>query len=258
MQISSTPTAYGGAEAQRLLGMLLQQQGTAAGQDVPGSDTAVAPASASSQPAAGLSAAQFTQDTLSSLLSAQEGPPTSADIAAKVIGTADTNGDGSLSLDEVEQALGQDTTAGADALGQAFSKLDTNGDGQIDNSELTNALDTQQSASSASGPGQAHHAHHGHHAHGAGGASSTDMADKLLTDLDSNGDGELSSDEIQNALNQGSANSLTSAIGSLDTDGDGKLSASELSSAIDAFRSAHHYGASGTAATASNAQAVTA
>src|SRR5260370_31467926 len=117
MQISSTPTAYGGGEAQRLLSFLLQRQGAQAGQDVPGADsTSAATTSSPTQPAGGSSAAQFTSATLSSLLSAQEAPPSSADVAAKIINTADTNGDGSLSLDEIEKALGQDTTSGADAL----------------------------------------------------------------------------------------------------------------------------------------------
>ena len=256
MQISSTPTAYGGGEAQRLLGMLLQQRGTATGQDLPGADDASAPSAAAPQPSGGLSAAQFASNTLSSLLSTQEAPPSSSDIAAKVIGAADTNGDGSLSLDEVEQALGQDTTSGADApqdaLGQAFAKLDTNGDGQISDSELTSALDAQKAAG---GPQQAQHAHHGHHAHHAG-ASSSDLASQMLTDLDTDGDGELSADEIQAGVKQGSADTLASTIGGLDTDGDGKLSASELSSAIDAFRSAHHHG--GANAAAQTTQAVTA
>ena len=253
MQISSTPTAYGGGEAQRLLGMLLQQRGTAAGQDLPGADDAPAPAPAAAQPAGGLGAAQFASKTLSSLLSTQEAPPSSSHIAGKVIGAADTNGDGSLSLEEVEKALGQDTTSGADApqdaLGQAFAKVDTDGDGQISDSELTSALDARKAA------GGAQHAHHGHHAHHAA-ASSTDLASQMLTDLDSDGDGALSASEIQAGLKQGSGDALASALGSLDTDGDGKLSASELSSAIEAFRTAHHHG--GANAAAQTTQAVTA
>jgi len=230
--------------------MLLQQRGTAAGQDLPGAADAAAPSSATApQPTGGLSAAQFASNMLSSLLSTQEAPPSSSDIAAKVIGAADTNGDGSLSLDEVEQALGQDTTSGADALGQAFAKLDTDGDGQISDSELTSALDARQAAGGAP---HAHHAHHAHHAQ----ASSSDMASQMLTDLDTDGDGELSADEIQAALKQGSGDSLTSTIGAFDTDGDSKLSASELSSAIDAFRTAHHHG--GANAAVQTGQAVTA
>ena len=201
MQISSTPTAYGGSEAQRLLNMLLQPQAAAAGQDLPGAATAAATTTATTAaaptPTSSPSAAQFTSDTLASLLSAQEAPPSAADVAAKVISTADTNGDGSLSLTEVETALGGDTTSGASAVGQAFSAIDTNGDGQISAGELTNALDAQNSAQGAQG---AHHGHHHHHAGGAGGASSTDLANQLLGSTDANGDGQLSLTEIENAL----------------------------------------------------------
>ncbi|HEY8004661.1 MAG TPA: hypothetical protein VIE16_10565 [Phenylobacterium sp.] len=153
-------------------------------------------------------------------MSAQEAPPSNADIAAKIIGTVDTNNDSQISLDEVEKALGQDATSGADALGQAFAKVDANGDGQISADELTSALDAKNAASGAP---QAQHAHHGRHAHHA--ASSADLASRLL--------------------------------GQADSDGDGKLSASELSTAIDAFRTAHHHGG-GADAAASTTQAVTA
>ncbi len=251
MQISSTPTAYGGSEAQRLLNLLLQGQGAPPGQDLPGAGQAsTVAATPPTQPASGPNAAQFTADTLSSLLSAQEAPPSSADVAAKVIGTADTNGDGALSLSEVESALGQDTTSGADALSQAFTKVDTNGDGQLSASELASALDAQKSASG----GDAHHAHHAHQT----APSSTDLASSMLGALDTNGDGQLSATEIQTALGSSSSDSLTSAIGKLDTNGDGQLSASELSAAIDAFRAAHQRGGSATATAAQPAQAVTA
>ncbi len=256
MQISSTPTAYGGAEAQRLLNLLLQRQGSPTGQDLPGAGQGSAAASTpSAQPTSGASAAQFTADTLSSLLSAQEAPPSSSDLAAKLIGTADTNGDGALSLDEVKAALGQTTTqtttSSADALGQAFAKIDANGDGQISASELSSALDAQNAASGAN---HAHHAHHAHHA----AASSADLASQVLGAVDTNGDGQLSAAEIQTALGSSSAGSLTSAIGKLDANGDGQLSASELSAAIDAFRAAHQRGGSATATAAQSAQVVTA
>ena len=255
MQISSTPTAYGGAEAQRLLNLLLQRQGSPTGQDLPGAGQASTPPTPSAQQASGATAAQFTADTLSSLLSAQEAPPSSSDVAAKLIGTADTNGDGALSLDEVKSALGQgatqNTASGADALGQAFAKLDANGDGQLSASELSSALDAQKSASGAD------HAHHAHHAHQAA-ASSTDLASAVLGAVDANGDGQLSASEIQAALGASSGDSLTSAIGKLDTNADGQLSASELSAAIDAFRAAHQRGGSATSTAAPSAQVVTA
>ena len=251
MQISSTPTAYGGGEAQRLLSLLLQQRGAQAGQDVPGADsTSAATTPSPTQPSGGTNAAQFTSDTLSSLLSAQEAPPSSSDVAAKVINTADTNGDGSLSLDEIEKALGQDTTSGADALSQAFSKLDTNGDGQISADELSSALDAKKAA------GGAHHGHHAHHAHAAP-TSSADLASQVIGKADTNGDGALSADEIQTALGSNASDSLTAAIGKLDTNADGQLSATELSAAIDAFWAAHNRGGPDTGATTSAAQVVT-
>jgi Ca2+-binding EF-hand superfamily protein len=252
MQISSTPTAYGGSEAQRLLSMLLPQQADGAGQDLPGSTPqAAAPqGSPATSPTSSPSAAQFVSDTLASLLSAQEAPPSSADVAGKIIGAADTNADGALSLSEVETALGSDTTSGADALSQAFSSIDTDGDGQISAGELTSALDAKNGAQGTQ------HAHHGHHAHGAA-PSSTDLATQLLGSADSDGDGSLSVSEIENVLGSSTApgadDVLTSAIGKMDSDGDGKLSSTELSAGIDAFRAAHQRGQQ-----AQSSQAVTA
>lgn len=85
MQISSTPTAYGGGEAQRLLNMILQPQAPPAGQDLPSTDSSAATATATPTPAAtpttATSADQVATDTLSSLLSAQEAPPSPADVA---------------------------------------------------------------------------------------------------------------------------------------------------------------------------------
>jgi Ca2+-binding EF-hand superfamily protein len=191
-------------------------------------------------------------------LSAQEAPPSSSAVAGKIIGVADTNGDGALSLNEVEQALGADTTSGADALSQAFASIDTNGDGQVDASELTNALDAQKGAQGAQA---AHHGHHAHHAHQAP-PSSSDLASQVLGAADTNGDGALSVDEIEKALGastaSGATDSLTAAIGKLDTNGDGALSPAELSAGIDAFRAAHHRGGSDSAAQGQSAQAVTA
>jgi Ca2+-binding EF-hand superfamily protein len=268
MQISSTPTAYGGSEAQRLLNMLLQQPQPAAGQDLPGADSSTGSTTPTPTPTATaqtttLSSAQFASDTLSSLLSAQEAPPSASDVAAKIISAADTNGDGSLSLSEIETAIGAGTTsgsntaAGTDPLAAAFSKLDTNGDGQVSASELTNALSAQNAAQNgAQGPQGAHHHHHAHGGGGSGGASgasSTDLASQILGSADANGDGQLSVAEIETALGASSTSStdatnmLTSAIGKMDTNGDGTLSASELSAGIDAFRAAHHRGGAETA-----------
>ncbi len=251
MQISSTPTAYGGDQAQRLLAMLLPPQGPSSGQDLPGADS-VRPGQPpspppASQPAGRTSAAQFASSTLASLLSAQEAPPTSAEVAGKIISAADADGDGALSLSEIEKAIGADTTSGTDPLSQAFASLDTNGDSKVSASELSTALDVQK------GAGGAHRHHQAHRAP----PTSSDLAAKAIGAADTNGDGSLSVDEIETALGSTLAASakdaLTSAIGKLDTNGDGKLSPAELSAGIDAFRAARHRGETDTAA-----QAVTA
>jgi len=249
MQISSTPTAYGGGEAHRLLNMLLRPQAPPTGQDLPGAASAgsTPPAAPPTPPAAGPDTARFAARTLASLLTAQEAPPSSAELADKIIGVADGDGNGSLSLGEVEKAIGADTTSGADALGQAFASVDTNGDGQIGSDELTAALDARK----------AHGAHHGHHHGHIAGAASSDLAARILGTADTDGDGTLSADELGKALGA-SSDSLAAAIGKLDTDGDGKLTAAELSAGIDAFRAAHRHGAATVTAQTATTQAVSA
>jgi Ca2+-binding EF-hand superfamily protein len=72
-----------------------------------------------------------------------EGPPASADIAAKLIGDVDADGDEALSLDEVLKTLEAEAS---DALATAFGGLDTDGDGKLGGAELTSALDAFRAA----------------------------------------------------------------------------------------------------------------
>ncbi|MDB5452865.1 MAG: hypothetical protein JWO33_1443, partial [Caulobacteraceae bacterium] len=58
-------------------------------------------------------------------------PPSSSDVAAKLISQADSNGDGALGVDEVQAALGSDAAASAETLTASISKLDTDGDGKL-------------------------------------------------------------------------------------------------------------------------------
>jgi Ca2+-binding EF-hand superfamily protein len=75
------------------------------------------------------------------------GGASSTDLASQLLGSADTNADGSLSLTEVENALGSSVTASAnDALRTAFTSLDTNGDGQLSASELSSGIDAFRAA----------------------------------------------------------------------------------------------------------------
>ncbi len=236
MHIAGTSTAYGGGEIQRLLSSILhdatgaRQKGTTtAANDGDGDDVPSAPPPGP-PPANG--ASQFALGTLKSLISAQEGPPSSSDLAGQIIKAADSDGDGSLTADEIGKALG---VSSSDQLTQAFGKLDANGDGKLSADELTSALDSRK-------------AHHGRH-HGLA-QSSANLASQLIKKLDSNSDGSISPDEIKSVLGDAaSGDGFTTAFGKLDTDGDGKLSSTELASAIDAFRTAHFGGASSSAQT---------
>ncbi|HET6969532.1 MAG TPA: EF-hand domain-containing protein [Phenylobacterium sp.] len=237
MHISSHSNAYGGGEAHRLLSALLQgatgarQKGTSAATGDTPPDGADAPAAPPPGPPPSSGANQFALGTLKSLISAQESPPSSSDLAGQIIKAADGDGDGSLSADEIGKALG---VSSSDKLTQAVGKLDTDGDGKLSASELTSALDSRK-------------AHHGRH-HGLA-QSSSELAAQLIKKVDTDGDGSVSQDEIKSVLGDAaSGDAFATAFGKLDGDSDGKLSASELASAIDTFRTAHFGGGASTPA----------
>lgn len=154
-----------------------------AGQDLPppppldGSGDA-APTQAPSATASQLPSQKFSADVLQTLLSAQtsqSSQPTASDLANALIKGLDQNGDGSLSLSEVQQALqgstGQTSQTNAstsnDPLAQAFAALDTNGDGQLSASELAAGLEKLAQDQSASASTAPHHHHHHHPAEAA-------------------------------------------------------------------------------------------
>jgi Ca2+-binding EF-hand superfamily protein len=237
MQISSASTTYSADQAQRLLSMLFQAPSGTSGQEVP-SSTSDTDAAAPTSPAP--DQVKLATDTLSGLLAAQQSqPPSASDLAQQMISALDTDGDGSLSADEITKALGSDSGLSADQVTQAVNQLDTNGDGKLSADELASGIQTAK----AHGGGHHHH----HHAEAA---SSSDLASQLIAGADTSGDGALSADEIEKALgldgstaSSGSAtDAFSQAFASLDTNGDGSLSASELTAGIDAFRAAHHHG----------------
>ena len=220
-------------------------------------------------PAAKPSSSQdsFSADTLSALIGSQSATPpaapSAADVAGQMLEGADTDGSGSLSLDEVQKALTSagDTTDAA-TVKSAFQALDTNGDGSLSADELTTGLEQEQAAQQTQAGGTGH-ARHGHHHHGGGDrgaepASASDLASSIISATDTNGDGSISLDELTTALTnaQGagatgttsstsaastatsSTSDLQQAFSALDKDGDGKLSAADLTSALQAFLSA--------------------
>lgn len=77
----------------------------------------------------------------------------SADLAGKIVGAADSDSDGGLSQGEVSAALGK---AGArmasDDLAKAFGKVDANGDGRLSGAELAAAIDALRAKFEMSAP----------------------------------------------------------------------------------------------------------
>ena len=134
-------------------------------------DSGAGGSSASAVASASQPSRRFSADLLGTLLQTQTQPPTSADVAKQLISNLDANGDGSLSLSEVQAALGGNpasatastaSTSASDPLSQltqAFAKVDGNGDGQLSSDELAAVLDKALQSSQASNVGH-HHPHH--------------------------------------------------------------------------------------------------
>jgi Ca2+-binding EF-hand superfamily protein len=112
--------------------------------------------------------------------------PSASDMVSKIFEELDANGDGVLSADEISKA-------GKKA--QNIIGADANGDGVVTKDELSADI-TKKMAS--------HRAHH------------------IMSKLDTNGDGSLSTDEINNG------GSVAQSILPADTNGDGVVSMAEL------------------------------
>lgn len=74
------------------------------------------------------------------------GAPSSSDMASTVLGQLDADDDSSLSLTEITNALGVESSS----ISDKFSGLDTDGDGKLSLSELTSAIDQYLKTSAAS------------------------------------------------------------------------------------------------------------
>lgn len=237
MQISASTATYGASQAQRLLAGLLQTPDESARQEAPGraSGSGGPPSGPPPGPPPGGGTSQFAAQTLGGLLSVQEQPASASDLAARLIQDADGDDDGSLSLQEIQSALGSD---GSDKLSAAVSGLDTDGDGKLNADELAAGLEARHTEGGRRHP-----------------PSSDEVASKLIGETDGDSDGSLSLEEILAKLGDGASDGASEAFDKLDTNADGLLSSSELSAALDAFRTAH---AGGPSNTASSQAAVTA
>jgi hypothetical protein len=136
------------------------------GQQVPSDGQAVGKSDLSSEPPPGPPppGATLASATLASLLDAQQAKPSASDLASKLVSAADADGDGSLSLDEITQALSGKQKGGASKTSDAFNSLDADSDGKLSAGELTAGLQKMMTT---------HHNHgHGHaHAYGRVGRS---------------------------------------------------------------------------------------
>jgi Ca2+-binding EF-hand superfamily protein len=121
--------------------------------------------------------------------------PSASDIASKIMKKLDTNGDGVLSADEISKSDHAKQILGADA----------NGDGNVTLDELLADISKHQ-------PGSMD---------GMQPPSASDMASKIMKELDTNGDGVLSTDEI------GKSDHAKQILGA-DANGDGQVTMDEL------------------------------
>ncbi|WP_269515772.1 EF-hand domain-containing protein [Brevundimonas subvibrioides] len=149
---------------------------------------------------------------MSSLLGAQEHGHRRA---SDVIDAADTNGDGTVSLDELAASLRADPAS----LTDAFARVDGDDDGQITADELEAGL-------------QAAHGHRGPPPPPP--LSASDLASSILASSDTDGGGSLSLSEITASLGQDDSKGLSDVFAGLDTNGDGGLGVEELTTAVEA------------------------
>ncbi|KPZ08580.1 EF-hand domain-containing protein [Pseudomonas syringae group genomosp. 3] len=132
----------------------------------------------------------------------------------ELLAKLDTDGDGSISKDELSSALSSDSKDGITvSLSKAFSNLDSNDDDSLDTDELA--------AMTPPPPMQ----------------PATDVADDLLNSLDGDGDGDgaISSAELSAGLTSaGSSASSSEVFDALDTNKDGTVSLDELTASLQA------------------------
>ena len=177
----------------------------------------------------------------------------SSGLKDKVFKSADLNGDGSISKDELSKLLGNSSQSNttADAL---MNALDTNKDGSISKSESDAAIDKV---------GQQRHVHGPPPPPADSSSSSSDKtsSNQIFDALDTNKDGTISASELLAALSSkdssssdnsssdtSSSSSSSSADSSavkkifdaMDTNQDGSISKSELEAALTKKGQHHH------------------
>ncbi|KII31132.1 EF-hand domain-containing protein [Pseudomonas fluorescens] len=136
----------------------------------------------------------------------------------------DSNGDGAVDQDELKSALSQKNDDGLLVnLSKQFGDLDSDASGSLSAEEMT---------AMAPPPPPPHDQ-----------APDTDLADALISALDSDGDGSLTATELGSALQASDSSAATTSTDTsaallkvLDSDSSGGLSSDELKAALQAGR----------------------
>ncbi len=222
-------------------GSLSESEFASIGQNVQGGGNS---ATATTLSGSSSSGANFSGDTLRSLMSVQM----LGSDSGSILSSSDANSDGLLSSDEISSALSANAPEGAKGLGledqmasDMISALDSDGDGALSSDEIASGLSDAQTLQSQmqamGGPPP------GPPPGGGGlssmGSSSSSGSSGAFEALDTNQDGTVSASELA-AANTDDTDATSGAkdlIAAADSDGDGALSGSEFADMLDGAKS---------------------
>lgn len=132
----------------------------------------------------------------------------------ELLAKLDSNSDGAVDQDELKSALSQKTDDGLlVSLSKNFADLDSDESGSLSSEEMAAMAPAQPPPRDQ--------------------APNTELADALISALDADGDGAISSDELSNGLTSaGSSADSTEIFSALDKNEDGSVSQDELAASL--------------------------
>ena len=134
----------------------------------------------------------------------------------ELLAKLDTNTDGSVGQDELKSALSQKSNDGLlVSLSKNFSNLDSDNSGSLSSEEMAAMAPPPPPDKSTDQ------------------AQNTELADAVVSALDADGDGAISSDELSNGLTSaGSSADSSQVFSALDKNQDGTVSKDELAASL--------------------------
>ena len=231
-QDNTSSTADTDNTLQQLIASLMNNAPGATPAPAPATNTSKGPCSGAASSASNISSQNLLQlananntdtpeDALYALLQGMSSAMQSgtAQLSQSLFQAIDANGDGSITKDEMEQAVTKagGTAQSADAL---FAKLDPNNTGSITAQQL--AQNMPQAA------------HHHHHHGGGGGKMAQQLEQSLFSAMDTNDDGSVTQTELEQSVTQagGTTQSADSLYAMLDPDKTGSFTSSALNELI--------------------------